>query len=58
MSEPLFSVEVLARALYETDTGSDGYRPMHESIPWDKVTWRDYYLERAREIITKIKVTS
>jgi hypothetical protein len=34
------SVETLAQALYETDSGHDGYPPLH-----------DTFYERAREIL-------
>lgn len=49
MSAP--DVQRLAQALYETDTGTNGYPPLHESISWDDLTFRDHYIERAREIV-------
>jgi hypothetical protein len=45
------SVETLAQALYETDSGHDGYPPLHETTPWADIVWRDTFYERAREIL-------
>ncbi len=32
------SVEALARALYLTESGSNGYPPSHDTIPWEDIS--------------------
>lgn len=45
--------EQLAKALYETDPGTNGYPPLHLSIPWRDTMHRDFYYERADEILRR-----
>lgn len=47
--------EQLARALYETAPGTNGYRPLHESITWERLPGKDWWRERAREITSKMR---
>lgn len=48
-------IEVVAKALYETAPGTNGYAPLHESIPWRSVTFKSAYRERAAAIITALE---
>jgi len=48
-------IDALARALYETAPGTNGYRPLHESIPWDRLMGQDWWRDRAREVATKVR---
>ena len=44
--------EALAKALYETAPGTNGYPPQHESIPWaDAWASQEYYREKAAEVL-------
>jgi hypothetical protein len=50
----VIDIEALARALYETSPGTNGYPPLHKSIPWCDLTGRELYVDRAREIASKL----
>jgi hypothetical protein len=41
----------LARALYLTDGGTNGYPPLHLTIPWEQLTYRGTYFARAEAIL-------
>jgi hypothetical protein len=47
--------EALARALYETALGTNGYPPLHESIWWGDLMDQDYWREKARAVMLKLE---
>lgn len=48
-------VEAAARALYETAPGTNGYAPLHESIPWREVSFKESFRQRAAAVVAAIE---